>query len=247
MLLPLLAAAARGTGADSQALYVTFHSSAPRITVTLAGGAAVGTTSGAPTVIQPGVYSLSFDDSSGASGPKFDLNGPGVAISEDLFYGEIQSATLAANFQPSSTYTWWNEETPNVIFTFATSAGSGSAPTATTPTSSGSKPGTPAKSIVGSAVIPFRGKLAATVDAAGKLALATKGKPVNSLKAGLYTFTVVDKSATRGFVIQKLKAGAITLTGVAYKGTHVATINLRAGQWTFFSPRGKKSFFIVVA
>jgi hypothetical protein len=247
MLLPLVAATAGGTGADSQALYVTFHPSAPRITVTLAGGAAVGTTSGAPTVIPPGVYSLSFDDSSGATGPKFDLNGPGVTVSEDMFYGEIQSATLAASFQPSSTYTWRNEETPNVIFTFVTSAGIGSTSTVTTPTSSGSKPGTPAKSIVGSGVVPFRGKLAATVDAAGKIALTTKGKPVNSLKAGLYTFTVVDKSAARGFAIQKLKAGAITLTGLAYKGTHVATINLRAGQWTFFSPSGKKSFFIVVA
>jgi hypothetical protein len=247
MLLPLVAATARGTGADSQALYVTFHPSAPRITVTLAGGAAVGTTSGAPTVIPPGVYTLSFDDASGATGPKFDLNGPGVTISEDMFYGEIQSATLAASFQPSSTYTWRNEETPNVIFTFVTSAGTGSTSTVTTPTSSGSTPGTPAKSIVGSAVVPFRGKLAAAVDAAGKLALTTKGKPVSSLKAGLYTFTVVDKSATRGFAIQKLKAGAIMLTGIAYKGTHVATINLRAGQWTFFSPKGTKHFFIVVA
>ena len=45
--------------------------------------------------------------------------------------------------------------------------------------------------------------------------------------------------------IQKLKASAITLTGVAYKGTHVKTLNLKAGQWTFFSPSGTKNYFIV--
>ena len=61
----------------------------------------------------------------------------------------------------------------------------------------------------------------------------------------MYTFTVVDKSATSGFAIQKLKANSLTLTGVAYKGTHVATINLKAGQWTFFSPSGTKNYFIV--
>ena len=182
--------------------------------MTLAGGAAVGTTSGAPTVIPPGPYSLSFDDSAGATGPKFDLNGPGVSISEDMFYGEIQAASLAATFQPSSTYTWRNEETPNVIFTFVTSGESGSSGSGTSSgagsSGSGSKTGTTAKSIVGSAVVPFRGKLAATVDAAGKLALTTKGKPVTTLKTGLYTFTVVDQSGKSGFAIQKVKASVLT-------------------------------------
>jgi hypothetical protein len=48
--------------------------------------------------------------------------------------------------------------------------------------------------------------------------LTTKGKPVSTLKAGLYTFTVHDNSARRGFSIQKVKSGAIDLTGVGYKG-----------------------------
>jgi hypothetical protein len=250
ILLPLVAATAHGTAADSLSLFVTFRTGTQRIAVTLPSGAPVGTTTGAPTVIPPGFYNLFFDDSAGVTGPEFELTGPGVNMIENMFYGEIPSATFTATFAASSTYTWRNNEQPSVVFTFATSAATGSTgsgPTVTTPTSSGSKPGTPAKSIVGSGVVPFRGKLAATVDAAGKIALTTKGKPVNSLKAGLYTFTVVDKSATRGFAIQKLKAGSITLTGVAYKGTHVATINLKAGQWTFFSPNGTKHFFIVVA
>ncbi len=249
VLLPLVAATARGTTTDTLVLFVTFRLGPQRITVTLASGAPVGTTSGAPTVIPPGFYSLSFDDSAAVEGPSFDLTGPGVNVQEDMFYGENPSATLTATFQSSSTYTWRNDEQPNVVFTFATSAATGSTgtgPTATTPTVTSSK-GTPSKSIVGSGVVAFRGKLAATVDAAGKLGLTTKGKPVNTLKAGLYTFTVVDKSAKSGFAIQKLKGSVLTLTGVAYKGTHVATINLKAGQWTFFSPSGKKNYFIVVA
>jgi hypothetical protein len=176
------------------------------------------------------------------------MRGPGVSLLENMFYGEIQSATFSAVFQPNATYTWRNTEQPSVVFTFATSAGtgaSGPAPTGTTPTVTTTKNGTPAPSIVGSGIIPFRGKLAATVDAAGKLALTLKGKPVATLKTGLYTFNVVDKSAKRGFSIQKLKSGALTLTGVAYKGTHVATIDLKAGQWTFFSPGGTKNYFIV--
>ena len=248
LLLPLVAAAAHGTSSDALALYVTFHPGSPRITVTLASGASVGTTSGAPTVIPPGPYNLFLDDSAAVTGPQFDLKGPGVDFFNDMFYGEIPSATYAVTFEPSSTYTWRNDEQPAVGFTFATSAATGStssAPTATTPAATGSNKGTPSSSIVGSGVVPFRGKLAATVDAAGKLALTTKGKPVNTLKAGLYTFTIVDKSTKSGFAIQKLKASALTLTGVAYKGTHVATINLKAGQWTFFSPGGKKSYFIV--
>jgi hypothetical protein len=216
--------------------------------VTLANGTPVGTTSGAPTVIAAGLYNLSFDDSSAVEGPQFELKGPGVNVFEDMFYGEIPSATLTATFLPSSTYTWRNDEQPNVVFTFATSGDAGSSgfgSTGQTSPGTGSTKGTPAKSIVGSAVVPFRGTLAATVDTAGKLALGSKGKPVTTLQAGLYTFNVHDNSASSGFSIQKLKASAILLTGVAYKGTHVKTINLRAGQWTFFTPNGKKNYFVV--
>ena len=242
----LLPATARDVSAVDQALVVTFRPGPQRIAVTLANGTPVGTTSGAPTVIPPGLYTVSMDDSAGVEGPEFDLRGPGVSLLENMFYGEIQAATFSATFQPSSTYTWRNTEQPSVIFNFATSgdtgasgSGIGTTPTVTT------KKGTPAPSIVGSGIIPFRGKLAATVDAAGKLALTIKGKSVATLKTGLYTFNVVDKSAKRGFSIQKLKSSAITLTGVAYKGTHVKTLDLKAGQWTFFSPSGTKNYFIV--
>jgi len=191
-----------------------------------------------------------FDMTACKSFTQFQLTGPGVNQSTTLQDGDEDKDLLQVTFAPSATYTAVDNNQPSVTRTTFSTTASGT-PTASTGsntstggTSSSSK-GSTQSSLVGSAVVPFRGKLAATVSAAGKIALTTKGKPVNTLKAGLYTFTVVDQSAKSGFAIQKLKAGATTLTGVGYKGTHVASINLKAGQWTFFSPGGKKNYFIV--
>src|SRR5258708_5005506 len=94
----LLPATTQDVTAADQALYVSFHPGPQRITVTLANGTPVGTTSGAPTVIAPGLYTVSMDDSAGAVGPEFDLRGPGVRLLENMFYGEIQAATFSATF-----------------------------------------------------------------------------------------------------------------------------------------------------
>jgi hypothetical protein len=185
----------------------------------------------------------------------FQLTGPGVSLSTTLDDGDGAFYQFTATFKAGSTYTAQDNNQPSVARgTFSTTA-TGSPSTPALPAGSGgtgtSKP-TVSHDIAGSAVVPvpFRGNLAATIDTAGKLALKSKGKVVGTLKAGLYTFAVVDKSATSGFTIQKLargvKTSAITLTGVGYKGTHVKTIELKAGQWTFFTPGGKKTYFIVV-
>ena len=182
---------------------------------------------------------------------QFQLSGPGVSVYTTLDDGDGGFEQFTATFKPSSTYTAQDNNQPTVAHGVFTTTATGTPPTPSLPTGSGGsstgvKP-TVSHDIAGSAVVPFRGNLAATVDAAGRLALTSKGKPVGTLTAGLYTFAVVDKSATSGFTIQKLKASAIALTAVGYKGTHVKTIDLKAGQWIFFSPGGKKSYFIVVA
>ena len=193
-----------------------------------------------------------FDMTACKSFTQFQMTGPGVNQSTTLQDGDEDKDLLQATFAPSATYTFVDNNQPSVARAVITTTATGT-PTASTgsnTSSSGttsSAKGSSQQSLVGSAVVPFRGKLAATVNAAGTLALTTKGKPVGTLKAGLYTFTVVDKSAKSGFAIQKLKSGATTLTGVGYKGTHVASITLKAGQWTFFSPGGKKNYFIVAS
>ena len=182
----------------------------------------------------------------------FGITGPGVDISTNLEFGDNETDNnLRPTFLPGSTYVARDDNQPAVARKVFTTAASGSATAVTGSSSSSSSSsggkGTVQKQIVGSSVVPFRGTLAATVDAMGKLALTTKGKSVGTLKAGLYTFTVRDGSAKSGFTIQKVKASAITLTGIGYKGTHVKTVDLKAGQWTFFSPSGKKNYFIVIA
>jgi len=100
--------------------------------------------------------------------------------------------------------------------------------------------------IVGSAIAPFRGTLAGSVAATGKLKLMIDGKAVTSLKTGRYTIAVTDRSPKSGFTVQESRAGATTVTGVAFVGKHSVTLTLRPGQW-FFYPTfvGTKTYFLV--
>jgi hypothetical protein len=247
LLVALAAAEARGTRADGLALYITFHPSTPRITVSLADGSPVGTTSGAPTVIPAGDYALFMDDSAAVEGPQFDLKGPGVAFVENMFYGENPSETFTETFEPSSTYTWRNDEQPSVVFTFATSGAVASGGTSSTGAagSTASKAGKPSTDIVGSAVIPFRGSLDAIVYKSGKLSLTRNGKSVRSLKTGRYTFSVDDESRTSGFSVQVLKGKPQTITSKAFVGSQDVTIALKPGRWAYFSPAGRQTTFFV--
>jgi hypothetical protein len=199
------------------------------------------------STIPPGTYTVNLNNN-GADDLGVDhifhLFGPGV----DYKAANVDTqATFTATFQTGATYTAQDDLDPKIHLTMlATNTAPVVTTTSTTTPTSTKKPPKPTSSdIVGSGIVPFRGKLAATVSVAGKLALTTKGKPVNTLKAGLYTFTVLDQSAKRGFSIEKVKSNAIALTGVGYKGTHIKTVNLKAGQWTFFSPGVSKNYFIV--
>jgi hypothetical protein len=199
------------------------------------------------STIPPGTYTINLNNN-GADDLGVDhiyhLFGPGV----DYKAANVDTqATFTATFQAGATYTAQDDLDPKIhltmLATTATPVGPAPKPTTTPTTTKTPKP--TSSDIVGSGIIPFRGKLVATVNTAGKLALTSKGKAVSTLKTGLYTFTVVDQSSKSGFEIQKLKANPVTLTGVGYKGTHVATINLKAGQWWYFSPSAKKNYFIV--
>jgi hypothetical protein len=247
-LLSLLAA--DGTAADAPGLYVTFRPGPQRITVTLANGTPVGTTSGAPTVIAPGLYNVFMDDSAAVEGPEFDLRGPGVNFVDSMFYGENPSETFTVTFEPSSTYTWRNNEQPGVVFTFATSASggtSGSGAGGGGATSTTSRTGKPSTDIVGSAILPFRGALDAIVYKSGKLSLTRNGRKVTFLKTGRYTFSVDDESSTHGFSVQVLKGKPQTITTKPYVGSHDVTLVLKPGRWFYFTPAGRQTTFFVTS
>ena len=170
-------------------------------------------------------------------------------VVDDMFFGESVSETHRVTFRPSSTYTWRNEEQPQIVFTFVTSATSSSSGSGGT-TSGGSSSGggsSTSKPVVGSAILPFRGALDATVFKTGKLALTKAGKAVVSIKSGRYTIDVDDETAKAGFTVQRIRQQPVTLTTAKFVGSHALTIAMKPGQWYLYSVGGKKSYFIVVA
>jgi hypothetical protein len=234
--------------ADPPPLYVVFRADRTFFAY-LGNGTPVGSTSGAPSVITAGTYKLILDDTS-ETDMDFDLSGPGVKLVTNMSHAEESSAAYLETFQPSSTYTFRDDSHPSVVWTFTTSSETLPASgTTTTTCSSCTKPGktTGPTDVVGSQVAANRGALAATVSPVGKLALEYKGKAAGALKAGIYTVTVVDRSPKRGFTLQRARRPAVTLTKAPFVGRRTVKLALAAGQWTFFSPGGKKHYFIVVA
>jgi hypothetical protein len=181
---------------------------------------------------------------------------------------EIVTATWTVTFQPCGIYSYSSDTQAGANLWFQTSAsatsltacasfggGGAATPTPPAPAAGGGSKATntgptktttnkPAKPVA----LPFRGSLAATVAAVGKLSLESKGKGVGSLKPGRYTIDVADDSSTAGFVLQHLKKKATTVSGVAFVGKRSVTLTLNVGQWFFYpAAGGKKSYFLVIA
>jgi len=236
-------------------MITTTHASVARnasgaISVALPDGTAVGSTSGAPTVIPAGYYTVVLSGPGGCTQvPYFDLRGPGEHVRNNMTEGETTNDAVNAYFLPNSTYTWRSDAAQTVAHTFVTSAGVVGTPPANTgssATSSGTQAKASSQDVVGSAVVPFRGTLTGAVSAAGRLTFAYKGKSVSRLTAGRYTIAVTDKSSTNGFILKKIKRAAVSVTGVVFVGKRSASVDLTAGTW-FFTPRlGKTTYSIVV-
>jgi hypothetical protein len=234
-------------------LYVTYDANG-NLSVSLAGGAPLGSSSAIP----PGPYWVTFDNeySSERIVHKWHLVGPGVNVStlgSDLNCDSSIEQYIGV-LQPSSTYTVQDDFHPGFRpVVFRTSAtGSSTAGEAAEPSPT-RKSGASVKNadIVGSALLPYRGSLTAAVSAARKVSLTRGGKPVtaSSLKAGRYTITVVDGSAKAGFALKKVKSTkrALTLTSGAFVGRKSFKVQLGAGRWTFFSGAGAATRQFVVS
>jgi hypothetical protein len=213
--------------------------------VSLAGCAALSPSS----AIAPGPYWVTFDNefSSERIVHKWHLVGPGVDVSTvgaDLNCDSSIEQYIGV-LQPSSTYTvqddFHSAIRPVVFRTSATGSSTSGQVGGPSPTGkSGSN--VTNSDIVGSAVLPYRGSLAAAVSAAGKLSLTRGGRPVssNSLKAGRYTITVVDGSKKAGFTLKKVAPSKVTLglTSAAFVGRRSIRVPLGAGRWMLFSSAG---------
>jgi hypothetical protein len=245
--LLLLTGIARGAG--SQVLYASFNSDGS-MRLNLGDGSPAG-------AIPPGAYTVivnnnTADDNFGDT-HKVHLFGPGVDYSSVLTQEEETQAVWTVTFQPSSTYTFQDDYRPTLIHvvfrTTATGTGSSgpaSVSTASTSTTKHSGSVTTNSSVVGSALLPSRGTLEGIVSASGRLSLTYKQKAVTSLKVGKYKVAVVDETAKSGFQLQRIHGSPTTVTSAAFVGKRSVTVGLKAGQWWFSPPGGKKNYFIVV-
>jgi len=243
----LLAPVAQGRAAATPQIVVNF-TPAGVVSVSL-NGSPLGTTSGAPTVIPAGYYSVLLNGPGECINlPLFELSGPGVNIQDDMQGGEVDTHSLPTYFVPNSIYTWHIDRNAAIVYTFRTSTdtvGSATSSTSSPTKSSTGHPKATSQDIVGSGVLPFRGTLTGIVSAAGKLSLAFKGKSVTSLKAGRYSLAVADKSSSNGFVV-KGKRSSVSVTGMAFVGKHTQTVSLTVGKWSFGPSAGKTASSIFV-
>jgi len=208
------------------------------VTVTLPNGTPVGTTSGAPTTIPPGNYTLVLDGPGNCiPEPLFELEGPSVDLTSDMLGSEVDTYELYASFQPNATYTWHTDWNQSIVYTFkASGTAAASTPTVSGTSSSAGASSTPTSiGIVGSEYVPSRGKLTVSLTRSGVPGLFYGGKRVTSLKAGQYT--VSSKSSLR---LEKEGHKAIAISGKR-------SVVLSTGTWLFILPDESSGLAIVVS
>ena len=105
--------------------------------------------------------------------------------------------TFPATFQAGQSYTAQDLNQPSVTRTVFSIATSGSA--TVPPPIIGTGKGSVEDPLVGSGV--SKATLTATLSAKGALTLTNKGKPVTSLPAGRYSFSLLDKDPKAGLTI----------------------------------------------
>jgi hypothetical protein len=239
-----------GQAATPPPLYVTYDANGT-LTVSVSGGAVLSSN----TAIPPGPYWVTFDNefSTERIVHKWRLLGPGVDVSTvgaDLNCDSSIEQYIGV-LQPSSTYTVQDEFHPAIRpVVFRTSATGSSTSGLAAPSPAGKAgPSVSNSDIVGSERLPYRGSLAAAVDAHGKLSFTRGGRHVSSLHAGRYTIKVVDASAKAGFALEKVSPSRLVLglTSAAFVGRRSIGIQLGAGRWTLVSSAGARTRSFVVS
>jgi hypothetical protein len=208
--------------------------------------------SSATRIVPPGSYIVTIeDDAYDGTDPVHMLHlvGPGINLMTDLQGGDDKSEIYNETLAPNATYTFKDDDLPNLPAIVFTTTGT-PAPTSTRPSpprTKSSKTSTNSD-VVGSANAALRGSLDAVVSANGSLTLTRARERVTALKAGRYRFAVSDHSTTRGFFVQQIRNASHTLSSAPFVGKRTTTLELRPGQWFFFSAfTGRKTYFIVTA
>jgi hypothetical protein len=232
-------------------IYVSYTTTC-NFTMSGDGGLAFGAAGG--PALPPGTYQLIIsmlnlaDGYAGCPGPRFTLTGPGVA-SVTQFRGEELHAEEVVVLQPSATYIAEDSSLPSTrrVFATAASGSSGSLAGGGPTSSSSSTKGEVQRDLVGSAIVPYRGKLLATVTRAGKASLRRGSRAFASIRVGRYDIRVDDAAAKAGFFVRRGARKPVTLTTLPFVGKRTKRVTLTAGKWTFFTKAGRPVEFTVVA
>jgi hypothetical protein len=258
-LIALVAAVLVGAPSGGAALPTLYVHYAMNCTFTIVGDGGAPVTSIAPGAYQVLVTSpepFAAPDLSGQTDPtvacggflRFRLTGPGVSLFTTLEDGDASSDLLAATFQVG-TYVAQEEQRPTVarvVFTVAAGAVAGGGSTGGSGSTGSGSTGTTTTRTTATK-LAVRGTLAGNVTTTGKLTLTYKGKSVSSLRSGRYTISVLDETSRSGFTVQKLGKTPTQVTGKGFLGRRSVTLSLAAGQWIYYSPSGKKSYFVVTS
>ncbi len=188
----LLAGAETAGAAVSSTLYAGFDADG-FIHLSFADGTMIGTPTPPGSLVPAGTYSIVVNNNGVddlGNDHYFQLTGPGVNLSVGT--NIYATTTWTATFQPSSTYVYSDTQNPTSIREVFGTPGSGAGTGTSTSTTVTTTPGSPdgrgnsttkptSNNPVGSAIVPFRGDLAGSVDSKGALSLTVKGKKVATL------------------------------------------------------------------
>jgi len=213
LLLVFAAAAALGPAA---AIYAVSAAGAPaadgKLFATVGPGYTISLvdSAGAPvTRLAPGTYDIEIDDRSAEH--NFHLIGPGpVSAGTEIGFVGIRTITVTV---VSGQYTFvCDDHAYDMIGQFTVGTGGGSTTTSTTTTSTATK-------------------LVATVGPGYTISLTRGGRRFTTLKRGLYTIVVRDRSAIHNFRL--IGPGVNKATGVRFVGTRTWRLRLKVGLHRF--------------
>jgi hypothetical protein len=245
LLMAGSASAASGRVAANPIIFVNFFANS-QISVTMADGTALGASSGTPTAIPAGYYTLEFSGPGGCSQlPYFRLSGPGTSIVTNGNEGQVIHPPSNVDLLPSSTYSWSDDAFPGVVYQFSTTSQVVGSPPGSAATGSGSKATVSSTDVVGSGLPATRGSLTAAIGAGGTVTLRRDARPVKALPAGRYTLTVVDLSKGSGFTLVRAKPRKVAVARSAFSGKRSFTVTLGAGTWAFTATPGAAASFVV--
>ena len=229
------------------AIYVDYTADCT-FTLTVDPGTSVTASSGSGPTVLPGTYDVLTWMPNPNQGyvpcgiPSFLLTGPGVRATT-VFRGQELHDEQIVVLQPGSTYVAVDQYAPAGTRHVFSTADSGAAVAAASPTSGGSGTSTQPDLIGSESGVTE--KLRCVLTNAGAVSLGTHGDLTTVGQGGRYLLTIVDRSPTKGLVLRKGKR-TLQLSAARFVGVRTRVVSLSQGTWRLDSGGGPNATIRVV-